>query len=109
VLFPEAALRSRPERFKLAVANAAGEFLIRGIAPGAYSVLAFEQIEDGAYQDAGFLQQFVATATKITVAPSTEVTASLLLLLLAVVQTANAQTGSIEGHVFDVSHLATDQ
>ena len=80
VLFPEAALRSRPERFKLAVANAAGEFLIRGIAPGAYSVLAFEQIEDGAYQDAGFLQQFDATATKITVAPSTEVTASPALI-----------------------------
>ena len=76
VLFPEAALRSRLDRFKSAVANARGEFLIGGIAPGKYSVLAFEQIEDGAYRDAGFLQQFDATATTITVAPSAEVTAS---------------------------------
>ena len=74
VLFPEAALRSRLERFKLTVANAKGEFLICGIAPGSYSVVAFEQIEEGAYQDAGFLQQFAGSATKITVGPSTELT-----------------------------------
>jgi hypothetical protein len=44
--------RERTDLFKTTTSDAAGRFEIRGLAPGDYEFLAFEQLEEGAWQSA---------------------------------------------------------
>ena len=44
--------RERIDLFKTATTDASGRFEIRGLAPGDYEFLAFEQLEQGAWQSA---------------------------------------------------------
>jgi len=67
VFFPEAAFRSRLDLYKNAESNNKGAFLIRGLAPGNYTVLAFRHLESGAFQSSSFLQDFEDQGVRLAV------------------------------------------
>jgi hypothetical protein len=68
VLVPVSAPRRPLFRFyKDALSDQDGEFSIEGVAPGDYSLLAFQTVEPGAWLNADFLSQFDSRSTKITV------------------------------------------
>jgi hypothetical protein len=58
VLVPESSLRVRRELFKTVVADASGNFRIQGVAPGNYKLLAWEQVDNGAWLNADFLKMY---------------------------------------------------
>jgi hypothetical protein len=58
VLVPDLRLRQQAEFFKTATSDGSGRFRIQGIAPGNYKLFAWEQIENGAWQDPEFLRNF---------------------------------------------------
>jgi hypothetical protein len=53
---PDLAYRNRDELYRNAVTDAAGKFKLQGIAAGDYRVFAWEEITDGAWQDAEILR-----------------------------------------------------
>jgi hypothetical protein len=58
VLVPDATRRNRFDLYRTASTDATGHFHLEGIAPGDYRVFAWEDIENGAWQDPDFLRQF---------------------------------------------------
>jgi hypothetical protein len=58
VLVPEARLRSRTNRFRKTTTDQRGHFTLRAIAPGDYSLFAWESVEGEAYYSADFLKNF---------------------------------------------------
>jgi hypothetical protein len=67
VLVPELARQSHLSLFKTASTDQNGHYSIQGIAPGDYTVYAFEDIPPGAFQDRDFLQSFEKSAQSLTV------------------------------------------
>jgi Carboxypeptidase regulatory-like domain len=66
VLIPEARLQSRLSLFKTAAADQNGHYSIQGIAPGDYTVYAFEDLPPGAFQDPDFMKPFERSAQSLT-------------------------------------------
>jgi hypothetical protein len=67
-LIPMSASRRTLLRFyKNVLSDQDGEFSIEGVAPGDYSVLAWQSVETGAWLNPDFLSQFDSRSTKITV------------------------------------------
>jgi len=66
VLIPEARLQSRRSLFKTADADQNGHYSIQGIAPGDYTVYAFEDLPPGAFQDPDFMKPFERSAQSLT-------------------------------------------
>jgi protocatechuate 3,4-dioxygenase beta subunit len=58
VLVPDGKQRAQPSNFRQAVTDQLGRFAMRNIAPGDYTLFAWEQIESGAYMDPDFLGQY---------------------------------------------------
>jgi len=56
-LVPDFAYRKRDELYRTATTDTSGRFKMQGIAPGDYRVLAWEEIADGARQDADVLRE----------------------------------------------------
>jgi hypothetical protein len=56
VLVPDVYLRKRPTLYKFTTTDAAGAFRIQAIAPGDYKLFAWEEVEQGAWQDPDFLR-----------------------------------------------------
>jgi hypothetical protein len=79
VLVPEA-LRSRLDLYKTASTDAVGHFHAEGIAPGDYRAFAWEDVENGAWQDPDFLRQFEDRGRRVTI--SENGTANLELRLI---------------------------
>jgi hypothetical protein len=68
VLVPRSAKRrNRAEWYRSAVTDQNGKFLLAGLAPGEYTLLAWEDVEDGAWFDPDFLKPIEAKGTPITV------------------------------------------
>jgi protocatechuate 3,4-dioxygenase beta subunit len=67
VLVPEEKFRKTRQRFAVATSDQHGHFLLQGIAPGSYSVFAWQDVEDGLYYDAGFLRSQESNATFVKV------------------------------------------
>lgn len=57
----------RIDLYKSVVANREGHFEINGITPGEYLVLAWEDVEDGAWLDSSFLDLYRQRATRVQV------------------------------------------
>jgi hypothetical protein len=58
VLVPTGERRENPSAFQTAFADEAGRFSIRGVPPGDYGVLAWEDVPEGAWLNAEFLSDF---------------------------------------------------
>ena len=58
VLVPDGKRRGEPNYYRQAVTDQLGRFAMRNVIPGDYTLLAWEQIERGAYMDPDFLGQY---------------------------------------------------
>jgi hypothetical protein len=58
VLVPDGERRKLGRYFKTAIADQRGVFQMKGLAPGGYKAFAWDELEDGVYQDPEFLQAF---------------------------------------------------
>ena len=56
VAVPEERFRGNPDRYRRAVADQAGRFTLRGLAPGDYIVFAWESVETDAFYNPEFLR-----------------------------------------------------
>jgi hypothetical protein len=67
ILVPSGARRDDPMAYRGAVADANGAFSIRGIPPGEYSVLAWEDVDSQALRNRAFVERFEQRALKVTI------------------------------------------
>ena len=67
-LVPDAMHRNRPQLYKSTQADQHGQFFLRGIAPGDYTLLSWDEVENGAWEDPDFLKPFAEKGEKVTVA-----------------------------------------
>jgi len=58
VLVPDANRNKRRELYKSGTTDASGRFHLEGIAPGDYTVFAWEDVESGAWQDPEFVRRY---------------------------------------------------
>ena len=66
-LVPVPARRDNPDMYKSTVADDTGAFSVRGIPPGEYSVLAWEDAHPQALMNRAFVEQFEQRAVKVTI------------------------------------------
>ncbi len=69
-LIPEESQRQRSELHRSATADQAGNFSLRGVAPGDYTLYAWEDVEQGAWLDPEFLKKYSGQAKPVTVRDS---------------------------------------
>jgi hypothetical protein len=67
VLAPDGAARHRFNAYKTAISDAAGRFQIPAVPPGDYTVFAWEDIEDGIWQDPSFMSRYEKRGVRIHV------------------------------------------
>jgi protocatechuate 3,4-dioxygenase beta subunit len=67
VAVPEEKYRKLPDRFGIGSTDQHGHFTIRGLAPGSYTLYAWQDLEEGVYRDADFQksQETNGTAVKV--------------------------------------------
>jgi hypothetical protein len=80
ILVPTSVSRFRFDRYKLVVSGADGQFSIRGVAPGDYKLLAWENLEPNAYLNVDYMRPYEDAATAVRVEPGG--TASVPLRLI---------------------------
>ncbi|HEY2382504.1 MAG TPA: carboxypeptidase-like regulatory domain-containing protein [Terriglobia bacterium] len=66
-LVPSPERRKNPSAFRTVNTTQLGTFSMSGVSPGTYTVLAWDDLEPGAYEDPDFLKDFEYRGTKITV------------------------------------------
>jgi hypothetical protein len=69
VLVPVSSRRQNPAMYKTAVTDEAGHFVLRGVAPGQYTVFAWEYVLTGAWQNADFIAKNESRGRPVTVVP----------------------------------------
>ena len=79
-LVPAPELRDQPALFKVARSDANGGFFFAGIRPGDYTVLAWQEIESGLWQDPLFLRSFERLAVPVRVAEASTPTVELRVI-----------------------------
>jgi len=67
VAVPEEKYRKLPDRFATGSSDQHGHFMIRGLAPGSYTLYAWQDLKDGVWHDADFLKSQEATGTAVRV------------------------------------------
>jgi protocatechuate 3,4-dioxygenase beta subunit len=67
VLVPDAKHRDHAGLFKRTASDTSGHFSFKGISPGEYKLFAWEDVENGAYQDPEFLQPFENQGESVTI------------------------------------------
>jgi hypothetical protein len=67
VAVPGPQMHKRPDNFRKTVTDQSGHFTLRGIRPGDYSVLAWENVEGDAYYDPDFLKSYEGQGTALRV------------------------------------------
>ena len=67
VAVPEEKYRKLPDRFGIGSTDQHGHFTIRGLAPGSYTLYAWQDLEEGLWRDAGFLKSQEANGTAMKV------------------------------------------
>ena len=69
-LVPQEQHRQNPALYKSARSDAAGRFLLTGIAPGNYKLFAWDSIPPGAYRNATFVSQYEDQGMAVNVSPA---------------------------------------
>jgi len=67
VAVPEMRLRGRAERYRKTVSDQSGRFALHGVAPGDYTVLAWESVDGEAYYNPEFLKNYEAQGSPLRV------------------------------------------
>jgi len=67
VAVPEEKYRKLPDRFGLGSSDQHGHFTIRGLAPGSYTLYAWQDLEDGVWHDPDFLKSQEANGKTVKV------------------------------------------
>ena len=80
-LVPSLEHRQNTELFKTVTSDALGQFVISGIRPNDYKLLAWDNISSGASQNASFVAKYEAQGSTVKVAAGSRITAEVLLLL----------------------------
>ena len=80
VAVPDAGDRSRSDRYKQVASDESGRFRIQGLAPGSYTLFAFEDIEDGAWQDPEVLRSYGSRGTSVRVADGNDENVALTVI-----------------------------
>ena len=70
ILIPESGKRGINYLYKQASTDQTGHFTMKGIKPGRYTVIAWEQIDPGAYMDPDFLKPFDSEGESVTIKES---------------------------------------
>jgi hypothetical protein len=79
-LVPDEPRRAQARLYKGITTDQYGRFTIKGIAPGGYKLFAWEDVEEGAYQDPDFLKPFEALGTPFTIREGSRESAELRLI-----------------------------
>lgn len=69
VLVPEPARRNNPALYRTTIADEKGHFILRGVAPGAYTAFAWKSVVPFAYQNAEFLERYQNRGQSLNVRP----------------------------------------
>jgi len=80
VLAPEGRRREQASLFKVANTDTQGHFTIKGIAPGDYKLFAWDQIDDGDYQDPEFLKSYENQGEAVAIRESAHENVQLKLI-----------------------------
>jgi hypothetical protein len=67
VLVPDSQRRSYRQHYRLAETDADGRATLRGIPPGTYSLLAWQDLEPNAYLNSEYLRVYESLATRINI------------------------------------------
>jgi hypothetical protein len=67
VAVPEEKYRKLPDRFGTGSSDQHGRFTIRGVAPGSYTLYAWQDLEEGVWRDPDFLKSQEANGTAVKV------------------------------------------
>ncbi len=77
---PEESKRTVDRLFKSVTTDQNGQYELRGLAPGKYSVFSWDEVERGAWQDADFLKPFEDKGIAVDVAEEVAKTVDLGLI-----------------------------
>jgi hypothetical protein len=80
VAVPDANDRHRTDRYKRVSSDASGRFQIRGLAPGGYTLFAWEDIDEGAWQDPDFLRPYESRGTSVQVRDGSDESVQLTVI-----------------------------
>jgi hypothetical protein len=80
VLVPSPSRRMNPGAFRVSTTDQQGLFSVEGVIPGEYAVLAWEDIEPGAYYDPAYLTQFEGRSAKVEVRRGLQSTLTLRVI-----------------------------
>jgi Carboxypeptidase regulatory-like domain len=80
VAVPDEPRRTQLRFYKEDHTDQYGRFTIKGIAPGRYKLFAWEDVEDGAYQDPEFIKRFEALGEAIAIRENSHESAQLKLI-----------------------------
>jgi len=78
-LIPDGSPRS-PTRYKTAGTDQNGNFIIKGVAPGEYKIYAWEDIEEGAYQDPEFMKPHESDGQAVSIKEKAQETVQLKVI-----------------------------
>jgi hypothetical protein len=80
VLVPELSRRQNPLLYKVAVSDSKGSFTMSGVAPGQYSLFAWESLPGTAYMNAEFMAPYEAKGQAVTITEGTVANAEVKLI-----------------------------
>ena len=78
VLIP--AVRNRMDLYKTATSDQSGQVAFTGIAPGDYKIIAWEDVPQGAYLNADYVQPYEDRGTSVHVDRSSSITVQLKVI-----------------------------
>jgi hypothetical protein len=80
VAVPEEKYRKVPNRFATGQTDQHGRFTVRGLAPGSYTLYAWQDLEDDVWRDPDFLKSQEANGTSLKVEEGSHQTVELKLI-----------------------------